>query len=144
MQREHGHMHIDPIIPGFDFVTIRRTGGILGVDEMLQVDRRGGAVVSDRLRGDRLLTLDAYQSQELMSALATLVERAPAPSTRTGADLFHYDVELSIGGVTHRFQSVDLGADEALHGVMLAANGITRTDDHAIHPMTLHVTPEHA
>lgn len=137
-------MHIEPIIPDFDHVTIRRTGGILGVDETLHLDRRLGAVVSDRLRGDRVFELDAFASQELMQALTQLLATNPAPSTRRGADLFHYDIELSVAGQVHRFRSVDLGADEALHGVMLAARRIQQGDPAPIHTMTLNVLPEHA
>ncbi len=134
-------MHIEPIIPDFDYVKIRRTGGILGVDETLHVDRHFGASVSDRIAGDRVFELDAYTSQELMHALARLAQVNPAPSRRRGFDMFTYDVELSIGGKLQTFHSVDVGADEALHGVMLAANRLVREDPAPFHPMNLHMEP---
>ena len=137
-------MHIEPLIPDFDHVTIRRTGGIMGVDETLHLDSNLAAVVKDRHRGDRTFELDAYSSHELMVALSRLLEVNPGPSSRTGADLFHYDIELSVGGQVKRFRSVDLGADEALHGVMLAARNIGHTDQNPFHTMALHVVPEHA
>lgn len=132
-------MHIEPTFPDFNYVRIRRTGGILGVDQSLHLDRDLQASVEDRHRGDRTFTLDAWTSQELMAALSRLVERNPPPSTRTGCDLFHYDIELSFGGSTYRFNSVDLGADEALHGVSLAANRLIDRNPAPFHPMQLHV-----
>lgn len=134
-------MHIEPVIPDFDYVKIRRTGGILGVDELLHVDRTLAASVTDRIAGDRLFELDAFTSQELMHALARLVEVKPDPSTRRGCDMFHFDVELSIGGRLQTFHSIDVGADEALHGVMLAANRLIREDPAPFHTMSLHMQP---
>lgn len=131
-------MYIEPALPDFEYVTIRRTGGFVGVDETLHVDRDLAARVADRHHGDRAFELDAFTSQELMTALARLVATNPAPSTSRGFDLFNYNVELSIDGRIHVFHSVDLGADEALHGVMLAANRLVRQDPDPIHPMTLH------
>lgn len=134
-------MHIEPVIPDFDYVTIRRTGGFVGVDERLHVDGSLAASVTDRIAGNRRFDLDAFTSQELMQALAHLVAINPAPSERQGFDMFHYDVELSIGGRVHTFHSVDVGADEALHGVMLAAQRLVREDPAPFHPMELHVQP---
>ncbi|MCW2921349.1 MAG: hypothetical protein JWL76_1223 [Thermoleophilia bacterium] len=134
-------MHIEPIIPDFDFVKIRRSGGFVGVDETLQVDRNFAASVTDRMSGDRTFELDAFTSQELMHALARLAQVKPEPSSHNGFDMFHYDVELSIGGNLQAFHSVDVGADEALHGVMLAANRLVHDDPNPFHTMTLHVQP---
>ena len=134
-------MHIEPVIPDFEYVKIRRTGGIVGVDELLHVDQTLAASVTDRLGGDRRFELDAFTSQELMHALSRLVAVNPAPSDRRGFDMFHYDVELGIGGRVHTFHSVDVGADEALHGVMLAAQRLVRADPAPLHPMTLHLQP---
>ncbi len=133
-------MLIDPVLPDFEFVRIRRSGGLLGVDESLTIDRDLEAKVSDRMRGDRSFALDAHASQELMEALKTLVERNPGASTSHGADLFHYDIELTSGGTSYHFSSVDLGADEALHGVMLAANRLIESGgSDAAHIMRLTV-----
>jgi hypothetical protein len=131
-------MHIEPVIPEFHSVTIRRSGGIMGLNETLHIDEDLHATVRDRRRGDRSVQLDAYTSQELMTALATLVERAPKASTATGYDLFNYDVELAWNGHTYRISSVDLGADEALHGVMLAAGKLIERDPDPFHVMSLH------
>lgn len=134
-------MHIEPVIPDFDYVKIRRTGGLVGVDELLHVDRTLAAAVTDRMAGDRRFELDAFTSQELMHALSRLVSVNPRPSSQNGFDMFHYDVELSIGGRVHTFHSVDVGADEALHGVMLAAQRIVREDFNPFHTMSLHMQP---
>ncbi|MCW2949381.1 MAG: hypothetical protein JWN41_394 [Thermoleophilia bacterium] len=131
-------MRIEPTLPQFDYVTIRRTGGIMGVDQTLHVDRELDASVTDRHFGDRAFNLDAYMSQELMAALSTLIARNPTASTRVGCDLFHYDIEVASGGTVHRFSSVDLGADEALHGVMLAANDLMSHQLAPAKSMTLH------
>lgn len=135
-------MHIEPVIPDFEYVKIRRTGGILGVDESLQIGPDLAAKVTDRHRGDRSFELDAYSAQELMSALSTLAASNAKSSTRTGCDLFHYDIELKYGGTTYRFNSVDLGADEALHGVTLAANRLIDQNPKQFHIMDLHVGAE--
>ncbi|MCB0880047.1 MAG: hypothetical protein KDC46_13835 [Thermoleophilia bacterium] len=132
-------MYIAPVFPEFKYVKIRRTGGILGVDQSLHVGSDLDAKVTDRHRGDRTFELDAFTSQELMKALAELVERNPDPSTRQGCDLFHYDIELAYDGKVYHFDSVDLGADEALHGVMLAANQLIDKDPNPVHIMQLHV-----
>ncbi len=132
-------MYVEPVFHDLDYVRIRRTGGILGVDQSLHVDASLTASVQDRHRGDRSFQLDAFTSQELMQALATLVARNPAPSSRTGCDLFHYDIELSFGGTVHHFSSVDLGADEALHGVTLAANRLIDRNPNPLHIMRLNV-----
>ena len=140
--REAPCMHIEPIIPDFEYATIRRTGGILGVDETLHIDRRDTVAVKSRLTGDRVFEVDAFTSQELMHALARLVEVNPGPSTHRGFDMFHYDIELNIGGRVHTFHSVDVGADDALHGVMIAAARLAELDPaNTVHPMELHVTP---
>ena len=136
-------MHIEPIIPEFHSVTIRRTGGIMGLSETLHIDQDLHATVRDRMRGDRNVQLDASTSQELMSALAKLVATAPEASSASGYDLFHYDVELAWNGHTYRIRSVDLGADEALHGVMLAAGRLIERDPDPFHVMSLH-TVAHA
>lgn len=132
-------MYIEPIFPGFNYVRIRRTGGILGVDQSLHIDETLAATVADRFAGDRKFALDATSSQELMAALSTLVNKNPAPSSRTGCDLFHYDIELSYAGQIYTFSSVDLGADEALHGVTLAAGKIMDNNPFPFQPMQLHV-----
>ncbi len=134
-------MHIEPLIPDFEYVKIRRTGGIVGVDELLHVDDTLAASVTDRMAGDRRFELDAFTSQELMHALSRLVAVNPAPSDRRGFDMFHYDVELSIGGRVHTFHSVDVGADEVLHGVMLAAQRLVRGDFNPFHTMSMHMQP---
>lgn len=132
-------MHIEPIIPDFNFVRIRRTGGILGVDQSIHVDRGLSATVEDRFAGTRSFDLDAASSHELMVALSTLVARNPEPSRRTGCDLFHYDIELSYAGRVYTFSSVDLGADEALHGVTLAAGRLIDNEPLPFRTMQLHV-----
>lgn len=138
-------MHIEPVMPDFEYVKIRRSGGIMGADQSLSIDRDLVAHVRDRRAGERSFNLDAFSAQELMQALAMLAERNPAPSTRKGCDMFHYDVELSVGGVVHRFHSVDIGADEALHGVMFAANRLIERDPDPVHIMSLHTqAPESA
>jgi hypothetical protein len=134
-------MYIEPPLTGFDYVTIRRTGGILGVNQLLHVDGELRARVEDRHAGTRAFELDAFTSQELLHALATLAERQPAPSPRTGCDLFHYDIELAVDGRVYRFNTVDIGADEALHGVMLAANRLIEHDPLPFHVMSLHTLP---
>jgi hypothetical protein len=120
-------MHIEPVIPDFEYVRIRRTGGILGVDESLHI----GSDLAAK-----------FTAQELMSALSTLAASNAKSSTRTGCDLFHYDIELKYGGTTYRFNSVDLGADEALHGVTIAANQLIDRDPQQFHIMDLHVGAE--
>jgi hypothetical protein len=132
-------MYIEPILPDFQYVKIRRTGGILGVDQSLHVDGSLAATVSDRMSGTRRFALDAMGSAQLMHALSQLVARDPQPSTRRGCDLFHYDIELSYGGTIYRFNSVDLGADEALHGVTLAANQLIDHQPKPFQTMQLHV-----
>ena len=131
-------MHIEPIIPNFDHVTIRRTGGIVGMDQSLHIDRELGARVTDRIAGDRSFALDAWSAQELMVALSKLAARQPASSSAKGYDLFHYDIELAFDGTVYHIDSVDLGADEALHGVMMAANRLMDGEIEPIHIMSLH------
>ncbi len=131
-------MHIEPLVPDFDYVKIRRTGGLLGVNQSLHVDRDLKARVSDLHAGDRAFDLDAYTSQELMAALATFIARNPGASDGRGWDLFHYDIELSAGGRVYHVNTVELGADEAIHGVMLAANRLIQQDPNPFHPMTMH------
>jgi hypothetical protein len=131
-------MHIEPVFNDFKGVTIRRTGGIAGLSQTLHIDQDLRATVHDRHAGDRTVQLDAWQAQELMAALGTLVERNPAASTAQGYDLFNYDVELAWNGHTYRINSVDLGADEALHGVMLAAGKLIAKDPEPFHVMSLH------
>lgn len=131
-------MHIEPIIPDFQYVRIHRTGGIMGVNQTLHIDEDYDAVVKDSRTGIRTGTLDAFTSSELMSALARLASERPGPSTARGCDLFEYDIELAVGGNVFRVSSVDLGADEALHGVMLAANRLLDGELNPIHPMSLH------
>jgi hypothetical protein len=132
-------MHIDPVLPAFEYVRIRRTGGILGVDQALEVGSNLQANVKCRHRGDRSFELDAVASQELMGALSKLAASGAQKSPRTGADLFHYDVELAFDGKTYRFNSVDLGAHEALVGVMMAANRLIDQDPDPAHIMGMHV-----
>jgi len=131
-------MYIDPVIPDFQYVKIRRSGGIMGVRQELHVDGNLEARVQDSFAGNRAFNLDAYTSSELMNALARLQRDRPGPSTAKGCDFFHYDIELSAGGQVYRISSVDLGADEALHGVMFAANRLIEGDPFPIHPMSLH------
>ena len=131
-------MHIEPVFQDFKGVTIRRSGGIAGLAQSLHLDEHLLATVQDQHAGDRTVQLDAWQAQELMAALATLVERNPGASTAKGYDLFHYDVELAWNGHTYRISSVDLGADEALHGVMLAAGKLIANDPDPFHVMSLH------
>jgi len=132
-------MHIEPIIPSeFTAITIRRTGGIRGMDQTVRVDRRLIADVRDERAGDRTFALDAWSAQELMTAVSTLVARRPSASSRQGCDLFHYDIAVESGGTVLHFSSVELGADEALHGVMLAANRLIDGSPEPIHTMSLH------
>ena len=133
-------MHIEPVLNDFDYVTIRRTGGIMGANQRLHIDKDLTASIQDRHVGDRVLDLDAFTAHDLMVALSHLIERNPGPSTARGADFFHYDVEIACGGVVHTFHSVDLGADEALQGVMIAANNLL-ANPQPIHAMTMHATP---
>ncbi|MCW2924365.1 MAG: hypothetical protein JWM98_1769 [Thermoleophilia bacterium] len=136
-------MHIEPVMPHFEYLTVRRTGGILGVDQTLHVDGNLTGRVSDRGLGDRALNLDAFTSQELMTAVSTLIARNPGASTRRGFDLFHYDIEVASDGKVYRFSTVELGADEALHGVMLASDRLIANDPDPFHTMTLHtIAPE--
>jgi hypothetical protein len=140
-------MYIEPALPAFDYVTIRRSGGFIGLDQALHIDRDLDAHVSDRIAGSsHSFTLDAYTANELMVALARLTQARPEPSHTLGCDMLRYDIELSAGGTVYHISSVDLGADEALHGVMLAANHLLDGEPFPIHPMspmTLH-TVHHA
>jgi hypothetical protein len=132
-------MHIEPVLPAFEYVRIRRTGGILGVDQALEVGSNLQANVTCRHSGDRSFALDAVASQELMGALSKLATSGATASPRTGADLFNYDVELAFDGTTYHFNSVDLGAHEALVGVMMAANRLIDQDPDPAHIMQMHV-----
>lgn len=135
-------MHIEPVFAEFNHVTIRRTGGIMGMDQTMRLDRSLRAEITDRRRDtNRTMQLDAITSQQLMSALARFAERRPEPSTKRGCDMFHYDIELSWNGTTYRVRSVDLGADEALRGVMLAARRLLDQQQDDYHMMELHAQP---
>lgn len=131
-------MHIESIVPGFNYVRIRRSGGVMGVDQTLHINDALEAVVNDRRIGTRTGSLDAYTANEMMTALARLARERPQASTAAGYDLFEYDIELAAGGTVFHISSVDLGADEALHGVMLAANRLLDGELEPIHPMSLH------
>jgi hypothetical protein len=130
-------MHLDPVFPDFRSVTIRRTGGFLGVDQTLRIDRDLAATVTDRDEHHEF-QLDAYSSQELLHALSRLATARPEASRRQGCDLFHYDIELAYNGTVYRISSVELGAEEALAGVMFAANSLIDAPRDPIHAMSMH------
>jgi hypothetical protein len=137
------NMHIEPILPDFQFLRLTRSGGILGVTQTLHVtpDMQAAMTDSHATWGTRTVQLDAYTAQELMAAMSTLAVTRPGPSTRRGADMFSYDIELGWGGHVYRVHSVDIGADEALHGVMMAASRVLAgesADPLAGDGMTLH------
>ena len=135
-------MYIEPALPDFKHVTIRRTGGIVGLDQTLVIDKDLNAQVKCRLEGERRFQLDAFTSQELMQALATFAEIRPTASNAKGADMFNYDIELTWNGDTYRVHSVDVGADDALHGVMFAANRLmAKGYEPPMHIMSLHDAP---
>ena len=46
-------MYIEPALPDFKHVTIRRTGGIVGLDQTLVIDKDLNAQVKCRLEGGR-------------------------------------------------------------------------------------------
>lgn len=131
-------MQIDPIVSDFQYVRIRRSGGIMGVQQTVHVDDDFDAVVQDSFHGTRSGTLDAQAASELMSALARMRAAQPVASRARGCDLFQYDIELAAGGTVYHVSSVDLGADEALHGVMLAANRLLDGQLAPSNPMSLH------
>lgn len=115
-------MHIEPAVPDFKYVRIIKSGGFAGVMQSITLDQGLNADVNCGRTGNRKFTLDAHSSQELMNALATTLARKPMASTAQGCDLFEYDIEIAWGTNVYRVHSVDLGADEALLGVMYAAN----------------------
>lgn len=135
-------MYIEPALPEFKHVTIRRTGGIIGMDQTLTIDGDLSAHVKCRMDGERTFQLDAFTSQELMQALAKFAAERPAASNARGADMLNYDIELSWNGNTYRVRSVDVGADDALHGVMFAANHLMASGyEPPMHIMSLHDAP---
>lgn len=132
-------MHIEPALPDFHGVTIRRSGGIMGMDQTLTIGEDLNAKVICSRTGEHAFALDAFTAQELMQALATFAAERPTASTARGADMFNYDIELSWNGSTYRVRSVDVGADDALHGVMFAANRLmNERDEQPVHVMQLH------
>ena len=72
------------------------------------------------------------------SKLTAETQARPEASTRQGCDLFHYDIELAYNGTVYRISSVELGAEEALAGVMFAANSLIDAPRDPIHAMSLH------
>ncbi|MBC7644988.1 MAG: hypothetical protein H7123_07665 [Thermoleophilia bacterium] len=132
-------MIIAPNLPDFQYLKVTRSGGIRGVTQTPNVDQHLRAAVTDTFAGARLFTLDAQAAQELMTSLTALASHRSAPSTTRGYDMFHYDIELAWGRNVYVVHSVDVGADEALHGVMMAANNlITDTGLPRAGHMTLH------
>ena len=135
-------MIIDSILPAFSKVVIRRSGGFAGLSQTLTVDQSLKARVDCSHSGERAFQLDAHASQELMQALVRVATEQPKSSPAQGADMFTYDIELSWSGKTYRISSVDVGADDALHGVMFAANRLMAPSyQQPIHVMSLHDVP---
>lgn len=118
-------MPVDRIMPDFQSLTVVKSGGIMGSVERLHVDRTLRTTVST-LGAEHQFDLDACDAENLLHALADTARRQPGASERRGADLFQYDIELCWNGSVYRVRSVDLGADEALHGIMLVANRLLR------------------
>jgi len=132
-------MIIEPMLPDFQYLMVTRSGGLAGATQTLKVDQHLRAAVTDTLAGARLFTLDARIAQELMASLALMAARHPAASAARGCDLFHYDIELAWGGNVYVVHSVDIGAGEALHGVIMAANNLmAEPESGPVRRMTLH------
>lgn len=110
----------------FEGVQIRRTGGYAGMDDEIRVTPNMVATITSRHAGEHTYELDEAAGQELLTALAKL---ADAPETERGErrpipDAFQYDIELTWNGKVIHIHDADIGADDALHGVMYAANNL--------------------
>ena len=118
-------MNVDPVTPSnFRGATIRRTGGFAGLNEEIRIHEDLRATVSCPCHGERTVALDQATAQELLHAFTRVAKERPEPSKAKGCDFMNYDIEMSWNGSTFRVASADVGADDALHGVMYAANRI--------------------
>ncbi|MCW2923930.1 MAG: hypothetical protein JWM98_1334 [Thermoleophilia bacterium] len=135
-------MLVAPVNASFDRVVIRRTGGIAGIDQTLTVGKDLAATVACRRDGDRSFQLDAAQAQELVHALSRVATERPTGNAAQVRDGLGYDIELTWNGQTYHVHGADVGADDALHGVMFAANRLMAGEEAApFHTMEVHDVP---
>ncbi len=106
----------------FKSLRITRSGGIGGFHDAVEIDAKMLAKVSRSLGANHEFELDAKTAEDLMHAVVKLAEKQPGAATTPGADMFQYDIELTWNGKTYNVSTVGIGADEALHGVIMIAS----------------------
>jgi hypothetical protein len=114
-----------PDVSHIDYFKVTRRGGIAGVDEQIEVVARGGklhANVRAFLKDNANFELDSAHADELTLIAQRLIDASGDTRPRSGADMYHYTIEIGWNGTSRRFEIDGLATDEAIHGALELAS----------------------